>query len=322
MTALIPTVLLEEHNEAFYLWHWGISKGHLAREGNTLLHVDEHADLSHPFLRQPVDSLNSAAEVAEFTYSQLGIAGFIWPAIFAGTFTRLVWVKRTHGRKRIRQYGYVKPYKGDPLFLSFTYLRTPDFVHREKEARIADLDLVTPEESIDLDDPNLILDIDLDYIVSNRASQAIARCEIAEAEYERLRRDVYHPFRLLIGPALQVEQKDGKLYAFIEPYSQGFENREISVRVIDDRIDIFVEFLRRNKVRPKLISLCRSKHSGYTPTEWASVIERSFLEKLSSLYRMDILTIQEILPSEYIQGPMAGLGIGTPHIDTSRGEIR
>ena len=41
----IPTIIIDEHNEAFYIWHYFIEKKFINRTENYLLHVDHHEDM-------------------------------------------------------------------------------------------------------------------------------------------------------------------------------------------------------------------------------------------------------------------------------------
>jgi hypothetical protein len=95
-TKNVPLVVVEEHHEAFYVWHYAAQEGWLGRDGNTLLHVDEHADMFLPRLRRPLTSISSLTDLAEFTYNELNIGNFIWPAIYLGFFSRVLWLRYKH----------------------------------------------------------------------------------------------------------------------------------------------------------------------------------------------------------------------------------
>jgi hypothetical protein len=84
-------VLLEEHHESFYLWHYAIKEGWLKPAGNSLLHFDEHSDLGLPPLRTPLHAVNTLDEIAALTYNQLGIGNFIWPELFQLSCLWLHW---------------------------------------------------------------------------------------------------------------------------------------------------------------------------------------------------------------------------------------
>lgn len=44
----IPFYIIEEHHEAFLIWHYAIIKGLINKNRNTLLHIDEHSDMLLP----------------------------------------------------------------------------------------------------------------------------------------------------------------------------------------------------------------------------------------------------------------------------------
>src|SRR5437773_2525459 len=91
--ARVPLVIVEEHHEAFCVWHHAIWRSWLARRGNALLHVDEHSDLRLPRLRRLPDQFSGPADVARFAYEDLGIGTFIWPAVFQRIFDRMIWLR-------------------------------------------------------------------------------------------------------------------------------------------------------------------------------------------------------------------------------------
>ena len=91
----VPLIVIEEHHEAFFVWHRAICNGWMKPAGNTLLHLDEHHDLSVPVLRTPLRALRTPEEVARFTYGELGIGSFIWPAVYTGVFEQFFWMRRS-----------------------------------------------------------------------------------------------------------------------------------------------------------------------------------------------------------------------------------
>src|SRR4051794_15323325 len=92
----VPLVLVEEHHEAFYAWYYGLNMGWFPASANTLLHVDAHADMTLPVLRYPFSTIHDLAACADFVYRELDISTFIWPAIYNGLFSRLLWLKNNH----------------------------------------------------------------------------------------------------------------------------------------------------------------------------------------------------------------------------------
>ncbi|MGI6647526.1 MAG: UPF0489 family protein [Bacillota bacterium] len=56
-TLTVPLYIIEEHHEAFFIWHYGYFKGLINPFGNTVLHVDSHEDLVLPRLNSSIDEL-------------------------------------------------------------------------------------------------------------------------------------------------------------------------------------------------------------------------------------------------------------------------
>ena len=82
-----PFFKIEEHHEAFLVWHDAIKRKFLPKKGNTLLHVDQHSDLAKPVLRTSINELKLEKEaLLSFTYDELGIGNYIFPAVFTGIF--------------------------------------------------------------------------------------------------------------------------------------------------------------------------------------------------------------------------------------------
>ena len=57
---------------------------------------------------------------------------------------------------------------------------------------------------------------------------------------------------------------------------------------IDRRVDAFFDFLRQNKISPSIITLARSRFSGYTPENDWEYIEKILLSKLNDVYDIKI----------------------------------
>jgi hypothetical protein len=62
------------------------------------------------------------------------------------------------------------------------------------------------------------------------------------------------------------------------------------------RLNDFIGYLQRYQVVPKLILVCRSVHSGYTPRDTVSFLQRRLLRQLEDLYDLEQHRIEEILP--------------------------
>jgi len=72
----IPTVVVDNHNHAFYFWMEAAQRGVLA-PGATLIHVDQHKDT-----REPVSAFHGTTLPEAFAYTnyQLNVGNYIVPA--------------------------------------------------------------------------------------------------------------------------------------------------------------------------------------------------------------------------------------------------
>ncbi|MEI6385665.1 MAG: UPF0489 family protein [Spirochaetota bacterium] len=304
---------VEEHHEAFILWAYCVEQKILAPSGNCLLHVDAHSDFALPVLNTSLNSIKGDLKrIYDFTYRELAIGNFIYPAIYQGILDHIVWLDREGGEKTrqtlsgnsltvtadsvIREKGKVEGYvqsKGSdgkslivgelvPKIKAIPFSDRKEFVYQYATLPTAS-DFPNPE----------ILDIDLDYFscIRNPATQREIGIEITAEAYAALQ-DPYHPFNLLYKK-LRMQNEGGKCYVLLN------EVEETKVRTtwkndeheILERIDRLVDFLRKKKIRPQIIDICRSRYSGFTPPDQWEFIEKNLIEKLSVLYDFETVAL-------------------------------
>lgn len=299
--AKIPFYIMEEHNEAFFIWHYAVAEGWIDKNQNTLLHVDEHSDLVLPILNSSLKSVNkNIKRVHDFTYSELTIANFIYPAIYQGVFSQVYWLRQKHdpklkGQKQLNIYSHQG--EGKRLILKskvdFNNLFNPDC----KSFTITPLnaqDELSSEESNKLN-KSVILDIDIDYFSCDNVSGEYLEVEITEEAYDDYINNLYNKLRICWGGNASVKYMDGKYYfCIIQPDKLVAENLKVSEDAIVERIDALVNFLKVNEIQPKLIDVCRSRLSGYTPNDQWEFIENTLVEKLSSIYEFEPIFVSEL----------------------------
>ena len=309
--------IIEEHHEAFWLWNYCIMRGTIKPSHNTLLHVDYHSDFSVPSLQTSLYSLQGDLNaIKAFTYRELSIDCFIAPAIYQGIFDEVFWIgrKEDDGKasssdkvdilpinhdvrimKQKRIEGYLQSRNKDgkhfniheliPIIKAFPYPGRKEFIYH----------YVQIPSKIDFSDAT-VLDIDLDYFscCENPRKSMELMIEITREAYELLH-DPYHPVNLHIKrPVLE---KTG------ERYFAYFNHREKDVRSaakVDQkeilaRVDAFILFLEENNIFPQIITVCRSRHSGYTPLDQWEFIEYNLIERLKQLYILEIVPLQDII---------------------------
>lgn len=294
----IPLVTIEEHHEAFCIWQNAIWRGWIQPRGNALLHVDEHSDLSLPILRTLPRRFGSAAEVATFAYRELAIGTFIWPAVFAGIFDQMIWLRpaaRTADPVRFAS-PCVRRWTDHEVELVAGWHRgakrpsLPDGV--------TSIEIIAPasEDIVDINRP-FVLDIDLDYFASHRHAQGCFELEVTVATFREFTRNPYHFLRLAKWDKFTAHRNStGYVIRFGEHRQglhAGFTNE--SVRARCDRLWAFLAAQHR---APSLITVCRSIHSGYTPRELAGYIEESVIDGLGSRYDLSLVDAGDLIPAE------------------------
>jgi hypothetical protein len=296
--SLLPVFIIEEHHEAFFIWHEAVHRGLLSPANrNVLLHVDRHADMKAHYLRAPIPPLSSPVKaVKDFTYQELLISSFIIPAVYQKLFYEVCWLvpsglleESANGtRKGEKQYYYVRTENADRR--SFVVRRDPleGFSDRPWEDRSPFCFYhQTTAESFS-PDSTVALDIDLDYFCGSETTDVFERIEITADEYERCRTERYRKLNLHYRRYLEID--NGRYYLCFSPLSPsaGPARRGNSEEEILASLRDFRRFLERNRVSPAFIDICRSRFSGYTPEPVWQFIEEKLLEELGRLYELEI----------------------------------
>lgn len=279
----MPVLMMEEHHEAFYYWGLAVEKGWIAPQGNILFHVDHHDDLVcggyfHDFSRPFAD----LEERKAFTYSRLGIADFIVPALYEGLFSHMYNMKglvtqpfsseerliRLRGTQRLEHGRYIP-------FLHADKQKADGFCfYSYHEGALSD---TGPLEQV-------VLDMDMDYFCWDDSLSAVApkRIEITKEAYRAFSTDPYHPFRILPRALVRAEEEEGRYYLrYLEAPTEETPAGEDLIR---RRAGRFFDWLGRQPWEPVLITICRSVHSGYLPQERAGLVEELVGQGLQKLW--------------------------------------
>ena len=288
---MIPAYCMEEHHEAFYYWHLAVDQGYLEKENNTLFHIDHHDDLEcggyfHDFTRR----IESLKDCREFTYNELGIADFIVPAIYEGLFSVMYNMKKVtpalfiKKEKLIRRTGSCCLTIGDYLpFVHGKFRQEKDEAYRFFTYYEGSLTETQKPE-------NVALDIDLDYFCWDDSLQKAGpkRLEITKEAYDAFRENPYHPLRILPRKLLQVQEQEGSFYiCYTEPPTVQKEADEERIR---KRVARFSDWLKTQEWKPRLVTICRSVHSGYLPPDKAEFVETLVREALENIYELNWLS--------------------------------
>jgi UPF0489 domain len=307
----IPLAIVEEHHEAFYVWNYAVRKGWLQSSGYTLLHVDAHADILLPRLRRPLSSIGDLADLAEFTYRELDISDFIWPAMYQGLFDRYLWLKYRH---RFSAGGW-RSIAIQSKNVTSTEFRLTELnglpVANSPDARIVEYAPITTRDVIKTDQP-IVLDLDLDYFCSNDYPDLPQReLEITKQTFDEFTNNRYHFLRISPADKISACERNGGYYLVYNDYYPDDSGRGDQRAQASERVEDFGRWLERCKIEPSLIVICRSFHSGYTPGRLCDDIQREVITILEGLYSVAQTSIDEILPGvETLAGDVvADLGV-------------
>lgn len=283
----VPTIIVDEHHEAFWAWHLFIEKNFLAKDSNYLLHIDHHDDMECGGYDCDFENLPiNCATAKEFTYNTLGIADFIYPAIYQKIFSNVHILKNLKPQPLKQEKLFVRCIENQEL-VSGKYI---PFLHAgEKNKSDSKYRFFTRidgglNDTDSIPSENLVLDLDLDYFCWDDSLRSVPekKLEITAEAYTDLIQNKNNPFRILPKKLLNFYEDGGKYFMV---YRENL-NRNIlpSEEKIISRIDKLMNYFTKIKLKPAAIDICRSSYSGYLPTERADFVEKTFLDKLSEIF--------------------------------------
>ena len=300
----IPLFIFEEHNEAFFVWHYAIAKNLISAKNNILLHVDEHSDMGIPRFNRSIKTLNGdLQDIYQFTYNELTIENFIIPAIYQSIFDQIYWVYQNRQNPcppSMCVYSHDKQGKSlaakSTKELNTAFLFNPDY-HRAKFQSLK-VDNKFPESQ------TVVLDIDLDYFSCNHKYHNFrGNLEITATQYREFQQDKHQFLRSILGSMVKTKHENGKYFLCFNdfPEDESIPNKlKVSDKEIINRLDKFIDFLRKHKVQPQIIDICRSRLSGFTPDDQWQLIEQNLLARLGELYEIDTIHLEELYFQEKI----------------------
>ena len=292
----IPLFFIDEHHEAFYIWHYAITHSLISPSNNILLHIDTHSDLSSPVLNTPINELSQhLPDIHKFTYDELGIGSFIYPAIYQGIFHQIFWMGHSENREssKIANSTSVSPiraqilctYNNEGKIFILNQSTSKDSVSVAFSRRD-----FTINDSLSIKQP-VVLDIDLDYFSCATMPNHPIPIEVTKDQFHSYCQNPYHllRFEYTCVPV----QKESKYYLIFNQ-SENLVHRpeaHVSKETILARITSFGSWLLENKINPQIIEICRDRYSGYVPLDQLEFIEDALVKKLHTLYEMEIITL-------------------------------
>ena len=288
--APIPLCIVEEHNEAFLAWNAAMRLGFVPPSGNTLLHVDEHADMAAPHFRSRLEGhLDDLDRLRAFVSSEMAIYDFIVPAVHQGLLAEVHWLNHR-----------ADPPVSEDLVVWATGEEEQILATRPAQAggrpgrpfRLVSQTIRAPFRPSGA----TILDVDLDYFSCDQAEHRSWRIEITPAASADFAADDRHFLKLLLGSRATVLAEDGRHYIVVRGYR---ERQRCPLRVtelmIKLRLVAFEHYLASQAVAPVAITVARSRLTGYTPEDQWQFIEQGVLGLLGRLYPVRIVTTDALL---------------------------
>jgi hypothetical protein len=291
--APIPLVIIEEHHEAFCIWHNAVWRDWIPAAGNMLLHVDTHSDLRVPTLGRPIPAFLDPADVALFTYEELGIGTFIWPAVVEGLLTKMLWLQPAPAAAH-SDAGQAWITTSPEVELHVHWGKAGHQARRRPDRGYLEVTSPAAHDAVLLDAP-FILDIDLDYFACHRHAHGRFEVEVTQAAYEEFVSNPYHFLRLSCWDKVAARSEGGRRFLRFGGHRAPAAS-DVDTAAVHERGERMFAMLAAQRERPLLITLCRSIHSGYTPRELAADIETMLLERLSSMYDIDPIPMTDLIP--------------------------
>ncbi len=287
----VPVIIVDEHHEAFWAWRFFIENNFIAQTENYLLHVDHHDDFECGGYACNFDNLpQTVAQAKEFTYEFLGIADFIYPAIYQKIFSTVHILKNLKPQALQTENLFVR--RADSQLESGKYI---PFIHsgekNKPDSRYKFFAKIDGGLNDDDKFPaeNLVLDIDLDYFCWDDSLKSVPekRVEITAAAYSEIIQNKNNPFRILPRKFLTFKEDGGRYFLV---YAENLNRNPLpSEEKILKRIDRLIKYFVQVKLKPAAIDICRSSYSGYLPAERASFVEKNFIEKLGAVMDLKFL---------------------------------
>jgi len=264
----IKIEVVDEHHEALLFWEDSMCKKRIKEKG-TLIHTDFHSDLGVPNLKKSVYSKN----LSKLVQDSLNIDNFIIPAILRDIFKDIIFLNPLDQNKKRKKMiiGTVRG-KGKVIVKIFK----KEIKKLFPDAKEFYLSFIS--NSINIPKKREItLDIDMDYFSCNLRPQSPLFIELTDKQLRKINHFSKSNDKYKIDLKF-FNIKDNILKLNEENSDKNFVYND-SIKWIDYSIKSFVKGL---KVKPKIISICRSVKSGFTPVKYDEYIEKNLIDYLKN----------------------------------------
>lgn len=271
--------VVEEHHEALIPWLTA-APAFQAPRAMTLIHVDAHADMDLPVSCRAIEAAKTPADLIRLAYSELDIQTFIAAAVWRGACTRVIWIRPWPGSSAEGQT-WLWEDQGGNGHLCMGRQPPPGSGHRSFAYRWTSLEHPLPLAP----DQPVVLDIDLDFFAGGQRPTA-GQIELSREEYDRIRTTPRHFLRCHFGGRLRTMECQGRYYCVLTPLdgAQRRGTRQVSNAEAAKTIGLLEQRLLAAAVNPELVTVCRSRGSGFCPADQWQFLEQQTLAMLERLY--------------------------------------
>jgi len=289
----IPVYIFNEHNEAFYYWQRARIEGHLHKVVD-LFHIDAHDDMAKPAQFKTPIHFRGPSEKAELDYyekfarSELNIANFIFPAVLGGLLRNVYFVfPKWRKFKPARKFFSISSAFGEGKVLKYTIKPDATTSPMVKKAYpdLKRFHYFAMEAEKLPRYRQVILDIDMDYFSCRDSTQNHMAYELEITRQQFRNKGDFLADRTLpfSGFEFSFIEREGKCFVRIAR-KKGNELFHLPPEEeIEHEIDNLMTILMEKEIRPAVVTICRSCHSGYCPEEYSRFIEPRLVKKLQQL---------------------------------------
>lgn len=291
----IPVYLCDEHNEAFFYWQKARREAVFSGPLD-LFHVDAHADMARPSeFRTPLhladrDDVDPLEYYGRFARDELTIANFIYPAVLGGLvknvhFIYPAWRKFKPRRSKIQIAS---------VFGEGKIIKYPAWLARDTHAQTVNKALPDLKAFAYISQPaermpgkrTVILDIDFDYFACRDSVQNTYEYRLSITPDQYRNRDAFLADPTLSFSRLEFAfQEDDGRHSVVISFRKGPDQTHLPGQdEIDREVTALVDTLVAHKIKPALITMCRSRISGFCPTEYVAPIEAALLNRLAAAF--------------------------------------